>query len=169
MKYYHLPLIATLCLLASCTAKVPGHYTEVDKNPDIHPNYKNITIPYNIAPLNFAYTMEGESFVTELQGDEQTLVTKGKEARWDIKKWNQFIEVNKGKKVKINTYAKTAEGWTKYRTMTWTIAEEPIDPYISYRIIAPSYVTYEELSICYRITQMYHLHRLYRLISVCHP
>ena len=38
MKYYHLPLIATLCLLASCTAKVPGHYTEVDKNPDIHPN-----------------------------------------------------------------------------------------------------------------------------------
>jgi hypothetical protein len=27
------------------------------------------------------------------------------------------------------------------------VAEEPIDPYISYRIIAPSYVTYEELSI----------------------
>ena len=147
MKYYHLPLIATLCLLASCTAKVPGHYTEVDKTPDIYPNYKSITIPYNIAPLNFAYTMEGEAFVTELQGDGQTLVTKGKEARWDIKEWHQFIEANKGKKIKINTYAKTAEGWVKYRTVMWTVAEEAIDPYISYRIIAPSYVTYEELSI----------------------
>ena len=147
MKYYHLPLIATLCLLASCTAKVPGHYTEVDKTPDIYPNYKSITIPYNIAPLNFVYTMEGDAFVTELQGDGQALVTKGKEARWDIKEWHQFIEANKGKKIKINTYAKTAEGWVKYRTVMWTVAEEAIDPYISYRIIAPSYVTYEELSI----------------------
>ena len=150
MQYRHLYtllLTSAICLLASCTAKVPDHYTEVDKTPDIHPNYKSITIPYNIAPLNFAYTMEGDAFVTELQGDGQTLVTKGKEARWDIKEWHQFIEANKGKKIKINTYAKTAEGWVKYRTVMWTVAEEAIDPYISYRIIAPSYVTYEELSI----------------------
>ena len=144
---YHLPLIAALCLLASCTASVPSQYTETDKTPDIYPSYRSITIPYNIAPLNFAYTMEGEEFITELQGTDHTLITKGKEARWNMKEWHQFIEANKGKSIKINTYAHTDKGWVKYRPMTWTVAEDPIDPYISYRIIAPSYVTYEELSI----------------------
>ena len=144
---YTLLLALAIYLLTGCTAKVPGNYTETDKTPDIHPSYRSITIPYNIAPLNFAYTMEGEDFITELQGDGQTLVTKGKEARWNMKEWHQFIEANKGKSIKINTYAHTDKGWVKYRPMTWTVAEEPIDPYISYRIIAPSYVTYEELSI----------------------
>ena len=144
---YTLLLTSTLYLLTGCTAKVPGSYTEIDKTPEIHPNYSGVTIPYNIAPLNFAYTMEGETFITELQGEHQTLVTQGKEARWNLKEWQQFIEANKGKKVKINTYTKADKGWVKYRSLTWNIAEEPIDPYISYRIIAPSYVTYEELSI----------------------
>ena len=144
---YSLLLTTAIYILVGCTAKVPGSYTEIDKTPEIHPNYSGVTIPYNIAPLNFAYTMEGETFITELQGEHQTLVTQGKEARWNIKEWKQFIEANKGKKVKINTYAKADKGWVKYRSFTWNVAEDPIDPYISYRIIAPSYVTYEELSI----------------------
>ena len=49
--------------------------------------------------------------------------------------------------IELNTYVKTDNGWAKYRPIHWAVAEEPIDPYISYRIIAPSYVTYEELSI----------------------
>ena len=109
--------------------------------------YADVIIPYNIAPLNVAYEMEGKEFVTELKAGGQSMVTKGKSTDWNIKRWRGFLESAKGKTIELNTYVKTDDGWAKYRPIHWAVAEEPIDPYISYRIIAPSYVTYEELSI----------------------
>ena len=149
MKYSPLhTLLLGAALLAGCTATVPEQYSETGTAPTVHPSYADgITIPYNIAPLNFAYTMEGEKFITELKVGEQSLVMKGKHTDWNLKKWHALLEAGKGRQVEVNTYVQTAEGWQKYRPITWRVAEEPVDPYISYRIIAPSYVTYEELSI----------------------
>ena len=134
-------------LLVGCTATVPEQYTEVRTLPAIYPQYSDITIPYNIAPLNVAYEMEGKEFITELKVDDQSLVMKGKQTDWNLKKWHAFLASAKGKTVLLNAYVRSDEGWVKYRSIKWCVAEEPIDPYISYRIIAPSYVTYEELSI----------------------
>lgn len=149
MKYspFHILLLGAV-LLAGCTASVPEQYSEAGIAPTVYPDYSDgITIPYNIAPLNFAYTMEGEKYVTELKAGEQSLVVKGKQTDWDIKKWHTFLDNNKGRYIEVNAYVQTDNGWQKYRPITWRVAEEPVDPYISYRIIAPSYVTYEELSI----------------------
>lgn len=136
-----------ITLLTGCTATVPEQYTETEASPTIHPEYNEVTIPYNIAPLNVAYEMEGDGFITELKVDEETLVMKGKQTDWKLKRWHRFLESAKGKTIEVNTYVKTDNGWVKYRPINWYVAEEPIDSYISYRIIAPSYVTYEELSI----------------------
>jgi hypothetical protein len=91
--------------------------------------------------------MEGKEFITELKVGEQSLVMKGKQTDWNLKQWHTFLASAKGKTVLLNAYVRSDEGWVKYRSIKWRVAEEPIDPYISYRIIAPSYVTYEELSI----------------------
>ena len=149
MKYspFHILLLGA-ALLAGCTASVPEQYSEAGIAPTVYPDYSDgITIPYNIAPLNIAYTMEGEKYITELKAGEQSLVVKGKQTDWDIKKWHTFLDNNKGRYIEVNAYVQTDNGWQKYRPITWRVAEEPVDPYISYRIIAPSYVTYEELSI----------------------
>ena len=142
-----LSLFLGAALLVGCTAKVPEQYAEAESQPVIFPAYSDITIPYNIAPLNIAYEMEGKEFVTELKADGQSLVTKGERTDWKIKQWQPLLASAKGKTVELIAYAKTDKGWVKYRPIKWNVADEPIDPYISYRIIAPSYVTYEELSI----------------------
>ena len=148
MKYKSLlHVLLGVALLTGCTATVPEQYSETNTLPIIHPNYGNVTIPYNIAPLNVAYEMEGKEFVTELKCGEQSLVMKGKQTDWNIRKWQGFLGAAKGGTVMLNAYALTSEGWVKYHPIKWRVAEEPIDSYISYRIIAPSYVTYEELSI----------------------
>ena len=134
-------------LLVGCTATVPEEYTEAKTLPTIYPQYSDITIPYNIAPLNVAYEMEGKEFITELKVDDHSLVTRGKQTDWNLKRWHALLASAKGKTVLLNTYVRSDEGWVKHRSIKWRVAEEPIDPYISYRIIAPSYVTYEELSI----------------------
>lgn len=142
-----LSLFLGAALLTGCTATVPEQYTEVGDYPVIYPDYRNITIPYNIAPLNVAYEMEGKGFITELKVDEQSLVMKGKQTDWNLKKWQSFLASARGKSVEFNAYIRTDEGWVKYRPIKWRVAVDAIDPYISYRIIAPSYVTYEDLSI----------------------
>ena len=146
---HHKPLYTLLAaaLFAGCTATIPTDFTESKEKADVHPNYTNITIPYNIAPLNWDYTMEGKEFITELKCEDQSLTMKGKQTDWNLKKWHALLESSKGKSIEVNTYMRTDEGWQKLRPIKWRVAEEPIDPYISYRIIAPSYVTYEELSI----------------------
>ena len=60
MKIKHIYLLSlSLCsfFLAGCTAALPEQYTEVKEYPVIYPDYRDITIPYNIAPLNIAYEM----------------------------------------------------------------------------------------------------------------
>ena len=150
MKLKHITLLSLLfgsVLLTGCTATVPEQYTEVGECPVIYPDYSDITIPYNIAPLNIAYEMEGEKFITELKVGEQTLVMTGKQTDWNMKQWHSLLDAAKGKTVELNAYVQAGKGWVKYRPVKWNVAEDPIDSYISYRIIAPSYVTYEELSI----------------------
>lgn len=133
--------------LVGCTATIPEHYSEAEALPVIYPTYSDIVIPCNIAPLNVAYGMEGKNYITELKSGEYSLVMKGKRTDWDMKQWHDFLASAKGESVELNAYVQTDQGWVKYRPVKWYVAEEPIDPYISYRIIAPSYVTYEELSI----------------------
>ncbi len=149
MKHkYIVSLILGGALFAGCTATIPNQYAEEESYPVIHPTYEDgITIPYNIAPLNVAYEMEGQEFITELKAGERTLVMRGKQTDWKIKQWQELLSSAKGSSVELITYAKTDKGWVKYCPIAWQVAEEPIDPYISYRIIAPSYVTYEDLSI----------------------
>ena len=72
-------------LLVGCTATVPKYYSEAAVEPVICPAYSDIVIPYNIAPLNVAYGMEGKAFITELKSGDHTLVTKGRETDWNIK------------------------------------------------------------------------------------
>lgn len=160
-------LLISSIIFTGCTARIPDKYTEVNEQPDIYPNYNGITIPYNIAPLNFDYQTEGEKYITEIKAEDKTLVMKGKTTKWNIKKWRQFLEANKGKRVEVFAYIQTDEGWTKHRPIRWFIASDPIDPYISYRIIAPSYVTYEELSIRQRHLESFDEQIIYNNMLQC--
>jgi len=146
-KYTLYIILFITAILTGCSADAPKDFREVNQIAEIYPKYGDITIPYNIAPLNFAYTMEGDDYVTVLSGENGSLISKGEMTDWNIKEWHRLLEANKGKDIKVNTYIKEEGGWQKFRSLIWRVAEEPIDSYISYRIIAPSYVTYEELTI----------------------
>lgn len=130
-------LLIGSALLVGCSAQPPKEFTEIDKKATTYPDFSNTTIPYNIAPLNFDYQMEGKQYITELKAEEQTLIMKGKQTDWKVKQWHNLLEANKGKKIEVITYVQTDKGWERYRPTAWLIANEPIDPYISYRIIAP--------------------------------
>ena len=50
----------SLLLLGSCTNKLPNQFVENGKEARLYPDYTNIEIPVNIAPLNFRLDEEAE-------------------------------------------------------------------------------------------------------------
>ena len=139
-------------LLAACTShpSVPTDFTTSDAKPTIFPEYTDVVVPPNIAPLNFKVLENSDECVARFTAANGNQLTygEGNKILIDFDEWKQMLETSKGKSIQVEVFAKNAEGkWTLYKPFTIGVAEEEIDPYISYRVIMPSYVAYEMLSI----------------------
>ena len=146
---YYIYIGAILMMLASCSKHpaLPELYTESGKQPQIYPDYTNVTIPCNIAPLNFM-TTEGDECVAKFswEGHSQTY-GQGKKVQIPQKEWEDMLKIAKGKNLSVEVYTRQDQKWMRHKPFVIHVAQEEIDPYISYRVISPSYIAYEMLSI----------------------
>lgn len=156
MRYTLLYILAAV-LMAGCTgpkAEVPGQFTEVDGKAVIYPDYTDVTIPVNIAPLNFIVRDSlAQAFVAQLQGGgQQLLAAAGQDGAilLDTLQWRTLLTASKGGDITVSVYAERPTGWVRYQPHTITVAEEPIDCYLSYRLIEPGYELYRQLGIYQR-------------------
>lgn len=138
------PYIILLLSLAACTAKAPQNAQQQDSCPSIWPDYTELTVPSNIAPLNFRIDEPGKDFVTEFTSETGSICVSGKKTDIPEKKWHALLA--DASRVSVKVYAKDNGKWKAYKEFTMTVSD-PIDPYISYRLIPPSFEQYEELSI----------------------
>ena len=142
--------IITLLLLSflaiGCTPKHGGVQTE--EAADIFPDYTEVVIPSNIAPLNFNINNEGSSFVTMISGEKSgELTVKGQKVRIPLKGWKSLIEANIGADLLFVIDVKREGKWIRLSQFKCHVAEEPIDEYLVYRLLAPSYEFYTAFSI----------------------
>lgn len=138
-----LPLLAVV----ACSVQAPQQYTGIDEQPEIFPDYTDVTIPCNIAPLTFRVDVEADGYVTVFTAGGQEVVADGREVALSFDEWGRLLETAKGDSIKVDVFVETEGSWKKYRTFALAVSEDEIDPYISYRLIPPSYVAYEKLTI----------------------
>ena len=150
-------LAAATLLLVACgkpAAQVPDQYTQVEEQANIYPDYTDIVVPPNIAPLNFIVRDSlADCFVAQLQGNGvELLASAGKDGviQMDMAQWKKLLSACKGADVSVTVYAKRGEKWYAYKPYTLTVAEEPVDAFLSYRLIQPSYELYRQLGIYQR-------------------
>jgi len=143
--------IATMLTLGGCGGTLPQSYTESRKDARISPDYTGLTIPCNIAPLNFRIEESGDDYVTHIHSrkDKDGIIVEGKTTDIDIDSWHTLLDKAKGDSITVDIYASTDGKWTKYRSIHHVVADS-IDPYISYRLIEPSYISFETMAICQR-------------------
>lgn len=151
----NLTLALYLCLFTACSSKpgVPAAYTDAQQSVSIYPDYKDIIIPPNIAPLNFLVRSPGKEFVAVLAGKHSQLEASSSGTPSICFKepdWQDFIRKHKGEPLKMTIYANTGKEWVRYPSYTIGIANENIDPYISYRLIEPGYSLYRQLGLYQR-------------------
>lgn len=139
--------IFSLFLLVSCSATVPEEYKENGSLPPLSPDYTNVTVPCNIAPLTFRIDVEADDYVTRFKAGDKEVVIGGKDVEVSQSDWEALSEVAKGSKMDVDLFVEKDGEWEKYNTFHIYVSTDEIDRYISYRLIPPSYVAYEKLTI----------------------
>ena len=146
-------ILAALLVCAACSPKAPvapADYGAVGEKPRIYPDYTDVVVPCNIAPLVFRVDEEGDGFVTRFSAGGKELVCGGHEVAPAMDEWRSLLSQAAGGDVNVEVYALSAGEWKKYEPFVITVSADTIDRYISYRLIPPSYVAYEKLTISQR-------------------
>ncbi|MCR4603235.1 MAG: hypothetical protein K5683_06870 [Prevotella sp.] len=148
---------AIIMAITACGgASIPENFTQNDSLPAIYPDYTDVTIPVNIAPLSFQLEQQdADDAVVRYSCGDTEIVCGGLKAQPDIDDWHQLAEQAKGGDITVEVYAGNNGQWTRYQPFTIHVSPDSIDPYISYRLISPSYVTYEELTLNQRCLENY--------------
>ncbi len=148
-------LAAAVIMLAACGNEIPQQYRQTDQLPDIYPDYANVTVPVNIAPLTFEIDGKADAIVARMTTGDEELICGGKKVEPEADDWRRLAESAKGDAIKVEVYVEKDNEWKRYKPFNIYVSPDSIDPYVSYRLISPSYVTYEELTINQRCLENY--------------
>ena len=144
--------ISIFCLLISAFScnKINSVIEKRDENVELYPDYRDITIPCNIAPLNFMLRNDSLNQIWVIaKGREDSIDIKSnnKKIIFPLKKWKRFISNNINDTIIIQIRTKKNQKWIEYPQFYWHISPDSIDPYLSYRLIEPGYEVWNRLQL----------------------
>lgn len=139
-----MPLLA---VLAGCGQSVPTDAVVTDTEAKVFPEYDGVAVPCNIAPLNFDIEDEADEYVTRIYGTSGEIVVGGSFVDIPLDEWREMTDKCKNDSVRIDIYEKRGGEWKRMRSKSVFIAPDTIDQYLVYRLIEPSYVTFEGITI----------------------
>lgn len=144
-------------LLVACSkpaATLPTDFRPVSEAAVLYPDYTDITIPANIAPLvSMVEDTLATAFVAHYQGAQgELLAGAGKDGvlQIDSIQWRTLLQQHRGQDISVKIYAQRADGWVCHPAFTISVAQEDIDAYLSYRLIEPGYELYRQLGLYQR-------------------
>ena len=140
-------ILLTMCLLACSGPQVPSQYKESQAEVPIYPDYQDVTVPENIAPLNFELLIQSDEAVVRLSAADEEIVCEGPKVRPDLDDWKALTQKAKGNAISVEVFANIQGQWIRFKPFHIYVSADPIDPWLSYRLISPSYVSYEELTL----------------------
>ena len=145
-------LCVSVWLLLACSSN-PEHPTLVDKLPVIYPDYIGVTIPADIAPLNFNFADEAiDRMDVTVKGDKGgELHVIGEWADFDIDEWHALTEQNQGGKLTVTVCTEKDGQWTQYKDFDIFVSEARLDDWgLTYRRIKPGYEVGGDIGIYQR-------------------
>ena len=155
-------LIALLGIIILATLYIGFHSFSKEKptdiaftsqeTPNIYPDYKEVNIPYNIAPLNFridddidksyVQVTDDSGSITEFYGENHIEFPEGT--------WKKILQANKGKSLSISVATKKDKTWTQWASFPIFINDQAIDSHLVYRLIEPGYEKWHIIGIYQR-------------------
>jgi hypothetical protein len=156
MKYFFRisVFIIITYFVVSCKTDNYNDISGIGREPVIEPDYSGVTIPPNIAPMNFIILEDGQSFkirVTTSNGFKLIIKSSDGIVRFPQRSWEKLLEGARENKIEIEVFSEDKEGKVnKYNPIYMNVAKELIDPYLCYRLIYPGYESWIEMKIVQR-------------------
>lgn len=145
--------IASCLMAVSCSApSVPADATKTDSMPVIFPDYTEVTVPSNLCPTNFMLPGYEEAVARLSFGNLSFTYGEDNKVVIDEDEWHRLCAAAAGdaKGIGVEVYGKKDGKWQGFKPFHIYVAKDTIDPYISYRLIQPSYIAYDDISIAQR-------------------
>ena len=141
-----------LLLLPACTPSVPDQAVDNNMLAKVFPDNSGATLPPNIAPLNFRVQTECDECIVRIAAAKtgNEIVVRGPEVDIDVDDWHKLLDKAKGGNLLTDIFVRHGDTWYKFVTIVNPVALEPVDQYLTYRLIEPSYVDYEDMVLCQR-------------------
>jgi hypothetical protein len=134
--------------------------TPVAREPNIAPDYCGITIPPNIAPLNFRVLEPGQTYRVKMHADGGAAIdiaSRTGSIRIPNRKWRTLLAANTGGEIFVDVYVKHAEkGWLQFQRISNRVAREAIDDTLVYRFMKPIYNAWKYIGIYQRRLAGFH-------------
>ena len=143
----------TLCLsvaLGACQRSLPHDAAPGDIT--LFPDYEAVTVPVNIAPLNFRLPDERMEGIVQLKTGDKQLITSARNGafRFPEKKWKALLQAARGSAIDVSVYFKEpASGW-QLKEFPIYVSPDSVDGYLTYRRIFPGYRMWHEMGIYQR-------------------
>lgn len=128
--------------LASCSV-VPENPEMGKGKVRIMPDYSDVIVPENIAPLNFYITADADRYITVFSTKSGEFVRRGRTVAVPVRKWHRLLSEGQ---VTVRIYLKDSGKWFMGKPFTIT-PSSPIDRYVSYRQIPPSFKQYYNIRL----------------------
>lgn len=145
-------LVVGALLNLLCTPSISDD-EPVLRQPVIDPDYRDILLPPNIAPLNFLIKEKGRAYKAVFTAPQQQIKINSCNGiiRIPIKKWRFFLQSCTGASWTLDIFVKNMQNqWQKYESITNHVTLQSIDSHVAYRLINPAYVLWWDLGIYQR-------------------
>lgn len=140
-------LLLLAALFTGCGHEVPSEARYTGRAALTCPDYDGVAIPSNIAPLNFDIEDEADDYLTHIHCGDDEIVVSGQFVDIPLDDWHTLLEAHRGDSLRMDIYEKKEGQWERTKAKSMLIAPDTIDPYLVYRLIEPSYVAFEDITI----------------------
>ena len=123
-----------------------------EKYPAIYPDYTEVTIPINMAPLNFRIDEPAERYYLKIEGGKAgEYVQSGSTlVQFNGGRWKELLQQNAGDSLRFNLYTCSGGQWTAWQSFAMHIKPDSIDSHLAYRLIEPGYEKWHIVGIYQR-------------------
>lgn len=150
MKHLSLLILCCCTLLCSCQKPLPQAVPLSETIP-LFPDYREVTVPHNIAPLNFKLCSQEPSILI-LSHDNKQVRIDADNGCFQIpdKDWRKLLQTGKGKSIEAQLYVYRNNVWYQLPSFSIHVSPDEIDSYLVYRRIAPGFRMWNEMGIYQR-------------------
>ena len=166
-KNYKNRITKIACALVVCTISIFAvfyilnkdkvtieQYEQIDRPAVISPDYNGVTLPANIAPLNFLIKEDGSHYCVKIssrQGPTIEIFSRSPKIVIPESRWRELLAVNRGEQLQFDVFAENREGqWSRFSPIVNRIAAEDVDGYLVYRKIHPAHSAWSRMGIYQR-------------------